>query len=53
MAEVNNNEEKLPTEKCYCQKKIVVLEKHIKEFKSELARQKHEIEVIKKVLKSK
>jgi hypothetical protein len=48
-----NNEEKLSNEKCYCQKKVVVLEKHIKELKSELAKQKHEIEVIKRVLKTK
>ena len=52
MSELNNNEKK-SNEQCKCTKKIVVLEKEIKELKTELERQRHEIEILKKVLKSK
>lgn len=51
MSEVNNNEKK--SEQCKCTKKIVVLEKEIKELKTEFERQRHEIDILKRVLKTK
>ena len=51
MSEQANNNEKKTTEKCYCQKKIVVLEKEVKSLKSKLEKQSREIETIKKALK--
>lgn len=52
MSEVNNNEKK-NNEQCKCTKKIVVLEKEVRELKTELERHKHEIDILKKVLKTK
>lgn len=49
MSEVNNNEKK--SEQCKCTKKIVVLEKEIKELKTELEKQRHLIENIIKAIK--
>lgn len=51
MSQQANNNEKKPTEKCQCTKKIVVLEKEIKELKAEIERQKRKIDTIIKVLK--
>jgi molecular chaperone GrpE (heat shock protein) len=50
MSELNNNEKK-SNEQCKCTKKIVVLEKEIKELKSKLERQAHLIENIIKAIK--
>lgn len=49
MSEVNNNEKK--SEQCKCTKKIVVLEKEVRELKAEIEKQRHLIENIIKVLK--
>lgn len=49
MSEVNNNEKK--SGQCKCTKKIVVLEKEIRELKTEIEKQRHLIENIIKVLK--
>lgn len=51
MSEQQNNNEKKTNEKCQCTKKIVVLEKEVKELKTELERQKHTIATLIKVLK--
>lgn len=52
MSEQPNNNEKKTNEKCQCTKKIVALEKTVKELKEKLEKQGHEIENLKKVLKS-
>ena len=46
--QTNNNEKK---EQCKCTKKIMVLEKSVKELKTKLEEQAREIEIIKKALK--
>lgn len=46
-----NNEQTKSDKKCQCTKKIVVLDKEIKELKSKLEKQSREIEIIKKSLK--
>jgi predicted RNase H-like nuclease (RuvC/YqgF family) len=51
MSEQQNNNEKKTTEKCQCTKKIMVLEKSVKELKAEVERQKRTIETLIKVLK--
>lgn len=51
MSELQNNNEKKTTEKCYCQKKIMVLDKEIKALKDKVQKQLREIETIKKALK--
>ncbi len=51
MSEQSNNNEKKTTEKCQCTKKIMVLEKAINNLKCEIEKQRHEIELLKKVLK--
>jgi hypothetical protein len=51
MSEQQNNNEKKTTEKCQCTKKIMVLEKSVKELKAEVERQAKLIEIIKKSLK--
>lgn len=51
MAEQTNNNEKKTTEKCQCTKKMIALEKQVKELKSELEKQKRTIDTIIKVLK--
>ena len=47
--QTSNNEKK--GEKCFCTKKLVALEKTIKELKAELEEQKHTIDLLIKVLK--
>ena len=47
---VNSNEKK-NNEQCKCTKKIMVLDKEIKELKAELEKQKRTIEILIKVLK--
>lgn len=49
MSEVNNNEKK--SEQCKCTKKIMVLEKEVRELKAEIERQKRTIDTLIKVLK--
>lgn len=51
MSEQANNNEKKTNEKCQCTKKIVALEKEIKELKAELERQGKLIATIIKVIK--
>lgn len=51
MSEQQNNNEKKPTEKCQCTKKIMALDKAVKELKAEVERQKRTIETLIKVLK--
>lgn len=46
--EVNNNDKK---EQCKCTKKIMVLEKEVRELKTKLDKQSKELETIKKSLK--
>jgi hypothetical protein len=49
--EQQNNNENKATEKCQCTKKIIVLEKQIKELKTKLEEKTREIEIVKKALK--
>lgn len=51
MSEQPNNNEKKTNEKCQCTKKIMALEKSVKELKAEVERQDKLIEIIKKSLK--
>lgn len=51
MSQQPNNNEKKTNEKCQCTKKIMVLEKQIKELNAKVERQAREIETIKKSLK--
>ena len=51
MLELPNNNEKKTTEKCQCTKKIMALDKAVKELKAEVERQKRTIETLIKVLK--
>ena len=51
MSELPNNNEKKTNEKCQCTKKIVALDKAVKELKAEAERQKRTIDTIIKVLK--
>lgn len=46
-----NNNEKKTLEKCQCTKKIVALDKAVKELKVEVERQKRTIDTLIKVLK--
>ena len=50
MSQQNNNEKKT-NEKCQCTKKIMALDKQVKELKIEVEKQKHTIETLIKVLK--
>lgn len=51
MLELQNNNEKKTNEKCQCTKKIMALDKAVKELKAEVERQGKLIETIKKALK--
>lgn len=51
MSEQQNNNDKKTLEKCFCTKKIMVLEKQLKELKAEVERQKRTIDTLIKVLK--
>jgi predicted RNase H-like nuclease (RuvC/YqgF family) len=51
MSEQANNNEKKTNEKCQCTKKIMALDKAVKELKAEVERQKRTIETLIKVLK--
>jgi predicted RNase H-like nuclease (RuvC/YqgF family) len=51
MSEQQNNNEKKTNEKCQCTKKIMALDKQVKELKTELEAQKRRIETLIKVLK--
>lgn len=51
MSEQANNNEKKTNEKCQCTKKIMALDKEVKELKAELERQGKLIGTIIKVLK--
>jgi hypothetical protein len=51
MAGHQNNNEKKTNENCQCTKKIMALDKKVKELKAEVERQGKLIEIIKKSLK--
>ena len=51
MSEQQNNNEKKTNEKCQCTKKIMALDKEVKELKAEVERQKRTIDTLIKVLK--
>jgi hypothetical protein len=51
MSQQANNNEKKTNEKCQCTKKIMALDKAVKELKAEVERQKRIIDTIIKVLK--
>lgn len=51
MSEQQNNNEKKTNEKCQCTKKIVALDKELKELKAEVEKQKRTIDTLIKVLK--
>lgn len=51
MSEQQNNNEKKTNEKCQCTKKIMALDKEVKELRAEVKRQGKLIEIIKKSLK--
>lgn len=51
MSQQQNNNEKKTNEKCQCTKKIMALDKEVKELKAEVERQGKLIEIIKKSLK--
>ena len=48
--QVSNNEKEI-NQKCQCTKKIMALDKQVKELKAEVERQKRKIETLIKVLK--
>lgn len=51
MSEQSNNNEKKNNEKCQCTKKIVALDKKVKELRTEVEKQKRTIDTLIKVLK--
>jgi predicted RNase H-like nuclease (RuvC/YqgF family) len=51
MSQQANNNEKKTNEKCQCTKKIMALDKQVKELKAELEKQKRTIDALIKVLK--